>query len=160
MIHEGDQIPLDIALQYMDGKKLKRISSGELLGKGRIVLFAIPAPFSPACSELHLPGYVANSYELKKKGVDAIVCISTSDAFVMDAWARDNNIVDELRMIADGNAEFARALGANIDMSRFSLGERSARYSMLIEDGIVKMLNMEKGGALDVSKVEVILDAL
>ncbi|MDH5544376.1 MAG: peroxiredoxin [Gammaproteobacteria bacterium] len=160
MIKVGDRVPDNISLQYMDGKRVKDISSGELFSKGRVVLFAVPGAFTPACSEQHLPGYVSHSYDLRQKGIDDIVCIAVNDAFVMNAWAKDNNIVDEVRFIADGNGDFARAIGVNMDMTRFGLGERSMRYSMLIEDGIVTILNMENGGAFDVSKAEKILDAI
>jgi peroxiredoxin len=160
MLAEGDKLPENISLQYMDGKKVKNIRSGELFSGKKIVMFAVPGAFTPACSELHLPGYVTYSYEIKKKGVDQIICISVNDAFVMDAWAKANNIVDEVKMIADGNGDFARAIGMNMDMSKFGLGERSMRYSMIVDNGKVTMLNLEKGGALDVSKAELILDAL
>lgn len=160
MINEGDKLPQDISLQYMQGKKVKNIKSGDLFKNKKTVMFAVPGAFTPACSELHLPGYVTYSFEIKSKGIDQIICISVNDAFVMNAWAKDNNIVDEVSMIADGNGDFARAIGANMDMSKFGLGERSMRYSMIIDDGVVTMLNLEKGGAFDVSKAELIVDAL
>ena len=160
MIKEGEKIPENIALQYMDGKKLKTIKSGELFKGKKTVMFAVPGAFTPTCSEQHLPGYVTYSYEIKKKGVDQIICLSVNDAFVMDAWARQSNIVDEVRMIADGIGEFTRAIGLNLDLTKFYLGERSMRYSMIIDDGIVTMLNLEKGGAFDVSKAELIVDVL
>lgn len=160
MIQEGDKIPAGISLQYMDGKKVKNISSDDLFADKKTIIFAVPGAFTPTCSELHLPGYITHSYELKKLGIDQIICIATNDAFVMDAWAKDHNVVDEVRFIADGNGEFTRALGLEMDMSKFGLGERSKRYSMLVEGGVVKMLNVEKGGGLDVSKAEVFLDYL
>lgn len=160
MIQEGEKIPAGISLQYMDGKKVQNIDSQELFANQKTIIFAVPGAFTPTCSELHLPGYITHSYELKKLGIDQIICISVNDAFVMDAWARDHNVVDEVRFIADGNGDFTRALGLQVDMSKFGFGERSKRYSMLVEDGVIKMLNVEKGGGLDVSKAEVFLDLL
>lgn len=160
MIKEGDKLPENITLQYMQGKKVKNITSGDLFKGKKTVMFAVPGAFTPACSELHLPGYVTYSFEIKSKGVDQIICIAVNDAFVMSAWAKDNNIVDEVKMIADGNGDFTKAIGLNMDMSKFGLGERSMRYSMIIDDGVVTILNLEKGGAFDVSKAEIIVDAL
>lgn len=160
MIAEGDVIPAGIALYYMDGKKAKNIKSDELFAGKKSILFAVPGAFTPTCSELHLPGYITYSYELKKKGVDQIICMAVNDAFVMDAWAKANNVVDEVRFIADGSAEFSRAMGLDMDMSKFGLGLRSKRFSMLVDDGKVVMLNVEKGGGLDVSKAEIFLDFL
>ena len=160
MIKEGEKIPENIVLQYLDGKKVKTIKAGDLFAGKKSVMFAVPGAFTPTCSEQHLPGYVTYSYEIKKKGIDQIICLSVNDAYVMDAWARANNIVDEVKMIADGSGEFTRAMGLNMDLSKFFLGERSMRYSMIIDDGVVTMLNLEKGGAFDVSKAELIVDAL
>lgn len=160
MIQEGEKIPAGISLQYMDEKKVVNIDSEALFAGKKTIIFAVPGAFTPTCSELHLPGYVTHSYELKKLGIDQIVCIATNDAFVMNAWAKQNNVVDEVRFIADGNGEFTRALGLQMDMTKFGLGERSKRYSMLVDDGVVKLLNVEKGGGLDVSKAEVFLDFL
>ena len=160
MIKEGDKVPGDISLQYMDEKKVKTLKTEGLFKGKKTVMFAVPGAFTPTCSEQHLPGYVTYSYELKKKGVDQIICLSVNDAFVMDAWAKDNNIVDEVLMLADGSGDFTRALGLELDLSKFFLGKRSMRYSMIIDDGVVTMLNLEKGGAFDVSKAELILDIL
>ena len=113
----------------------------------------------PTCSQAHLPGYVANADKIKAKGVDDIVCVSVNDAFVMDAWGKDKN-AEHLVMAGDGNADFTKALGLEMDGSGFGLGTRSQRYAMVVDDGVVTKLAVEAGGAFEVSKAEAILEAL
>jgi peroxiredoxin len=125
--------------------------------KGKVALFALPGAFTPTCSAKHLPGYIEHAAELKKKGVSKIACLSVNDAFVMGAWGKSQNAADKVDMLADGNAEFTRKIGLTMDGSKFGLGERSQRYSMVVEDGVVKSLNIEKPGAFEVSNAETIL---
>jgi len=124
-----------------------------------VVLFAVPGAFTPTCSAAHLPGYVVNSDKIKAQGVDAIVCLSVNDAFVMNAWSQGQN-AEEIIMAADGNGEFTKAMGLEMDGSGFGLGTRSSRYSLIAEDGRITVLNLEKGGAFEVSSAEAVLAAL
>ncbi len=155
----GDTVPdVQVMLAGPDGPTPARTS--EVLGAGRVVLFAVPGAFTPTCSDYHLPSYVIRQDELKAKGVDRVVCISVNDAFVMDAWAKDQNVGDAVLMVADGNGEFTEALGLQMDGSSFGLGTRSQRYAMVLEDGVVTALNVEPGPGLSVSAADAILEVL
>ena len=160
MIKVGDKIPANLSLYVMDSGKPNKLSTEALFKSKRTVLFAVPGAFTPTCSELHLPGYLSCLYDFREKGVNQVACVSVNDVFVMNAWAKANNIVDEITMLADGNADFTKALGLEIDMSKFGLGLRSIRYAMVIDDMVVTMLKAEQGGELNVSKAEVVLEAL
>jgi len=131
------------------------------LTKGKkIAIFGLPGAYTPTCSAQHVPGYVKHAAELKAKGVDEIWCISVNDAFVMGAWGRDQNAVGTVRMMGDGNGDYSKALGLDADMSKFGMGTRSQRYSMLVDDGVVKQLNVEQGGKFEVSNAETLLAQL
>lgn len=131
------------------------------LTKGKtIAIFGLPGAYTPTCSAQHVPGYVALADKLKAAGVDEIWCVSVNDAFVMGAWGRDQNATDIIRMMADGNGDFTRALGLEADFSKYGMGIRSQRYSMLVVNGVVKQLNVEEGGNFDVSKAETLLAQL
>ncbi|HEY5798725.1 MAG TPA: peroxiredoxin [Burkholderiaceae bacterium] len=128
------------------------------LTKGKtIAIFGLPGAYTPTCSAQHVPGYVQHAAALKGKGVDEIWCISVNDAFVMGAWGRDQKATGTVRMMADGNAAFSKALGLDADFSKHGMGTRSQRYSMLVVDGVVKQLNVEQGGKFEVSNAETIL---
>ncbi|MBT3428195.1 MAG: peroxiredoxin [Gammaproteobacteria bacterium] len=154
----GDQIP-QVTLKTMGEKGPENLAMADLCAGKKVVLFAVPGAFTPTCSAAHLPGYVVNSDEIKAKGVDAIVCLSVNDAFVMNAWGEGQNAT-EIIMAADGNGEFTKAMGLEMDGSGFGLGTRSSRYSLVAEDGKITILNLEKGGAFEVSSAEAILAAL
>jgi len=131
------------------------------LAKGKkIAIFGLPGAFTPTCSAQHVPGYVRQADALKAKGVDEIWCIAVNDAFVMGAWGRDQKATGIVRMMADGNAAFTKALGLDADFSKFGMGTRSQRYSMLVEDGVVKQLNVEQPGKFEVSNAETLLAQL
>lgn len=131
------------------------------LAKGKkIVVFGLPGAYTPTCSAQHVPGYVKHAAELKAKGVDEIWCISVNDAFVMGAWGREQKATGVVRMLADGNATFSKALGLDADFSKFGMGTRSQRYSMLVENGVVRQLNVEQPGKFDVSNAETMLAQL
>lgn len=131
------------------------------LVKGRtIAIFGLPGAFTPTCSAQHVPGYVQHAQALKAKGVDEIWCISVNDAFVMGAWGRDQKSNGIVRMMADGNAAFSKALGLDADFSKFGMGTRSQRYSMLVQDGVVRQLNIEQAGKFEVSNAETLLKQL
>ena len=157
-IQVGDSIP-EVTLKTMGEKGPQDISTGEIFSGKKVVMFAVPGAFTPTCSAAHLPSFVANADKIKAKGVDSIVCVAVNDAFVMDAWGKAGN-AEDLTMVADGNGELAKALGVEMDGSGFGLGTRSMRYSLIAEDGKVTTLNLEKGGAYEVSSGEAILEAL
>lgn len=157
-IQEGDRLP-EATLHVMQDGRPTAVTTGDLFGGKKVVLFAVPGAFTPTCSQAHLPGYVANADEIKAKGVDSIVCVAVNDAFVMDAWGADRN-AEELVMAGDGNGEFTAAIGLEMDGRGFGLGTRSERYAMIVDDGVVTKLAVEAPGAFEVSKAEAILEAL
>lgn len=135
--------------------------STEALFKGRTVaLFSVPGAFTPTCSAKHLPGYITNAEAMRTAGVDEIVCISVNDAFVMGAWGQSAGAAGKVTMVADGNAEFVTALGLTMDGSKFGMGLRGQRFSMLIKDGVVTQLNVEDPGAFSVSSAETMMAQL
>ena len=156
-ISEGTMLPLDVKLKEMTDQGPKDVSVGDLVKGKRVVLFAVPGAFTPTCSQKHLPGYVAGAADLKKKGVDEIVCISVNDAFVMDAWGKAQGATGKVRMLADGNGDFTRAVGLELDASGFGMGKRSQRYAMVVKDGKVETLQVEPGPGLNASSCEVVL---
>ncbi len=158
-IKVGDRIP-SATLHRMTADGPAEVSTEELFGGKRVALFALPGAFTPTCSAKHLPGFVANADALKAKGVDTIACVSVNDAFVMDAWGKDQNVGDKVMMLADGSAEFTRALGLELDLIARGLGVRSQRYSMVVEDGVVAALHVEDGTGVSVSDAETLLGDL
>jgi peroxiredoxin len=132
----------------------------DLVKGKKIAIFGLPGAYTPTCSAKHVPGYIQHAAELKAKGVDEIWCISVNDAFVMGAWGRDQKATGTVRMMADGNAAFSKALGLDADFSKFGMGTRSQRYSMLVEDGVVKQLNVEQPGKFEVSNAETLVGQL
>ena len=157
-VQVGDSIP-DVTLKIMGENGPEDISTADVFSGKKVVMFAVPGAFTPTCSNAHLPGFVANADKIKEKGVDAIVCISVNDAFVMDAWGKAGN-AEEIMMVGDGNCELANALGVTMDGSGFGLGTRSMRYSLVAEDGKITTLNLEQGGAYEVSSADAILEVL
>ncbi|KAI3796830.1 hypothetical protein L1987_39516 [Smallanthus sonchifolius] len=158
----GDKLP-DATLSYFDSDgELQTTTISDLTKSKKTILFAVPGAFTPTCSQKHLPGFVEKSGELKAKGVDTIACISVNDAFVMKAWKSDLKIGDEVVLLSDGNGDFTKAIGCELDLSDkpVGLGVRSRRYAMLVEDGVVKVLNLEEGGAFTSSGAEDMLKAL
>ena len=158
-IKVGDKIP-SAKLRVMTSEGPKDISTDEIFKGKKVVLFALPGAFTPTCSAKHLPGFVQNAASIRGKGVDTIACLSVNDAFVMGAWGKDQKVGDKVMMLADGNAEFSRALGLENDFSGYGMGVRSKRYAMVVDNGVVKALNVEKPGAFEVSSAEAILKAL
>ena len=159
-IQVGDKVPA-ATLKYLGPEGPKEISTDELFSGKKVALFAVPGAFTPTCSQRHLPGYVDKASDLKGKGVDQIVCVSVNDAFVMGAWGKAQNVGDKVMMLADGSGDFARAIGMDIDLGRAGLGTRSKRYSMLVEDGTVKALNVEQvPSQVEVSSADAMLKAL
>ena len=157
-IKVGDTLPqAQLVKATADGPEA---IDGAAFFKGRTVaLFAVPGAFTPTCSARHLPGYVDKGQELRAKGVDEIACVSVNDPFVMGAWSKASD-AGAITMLADGNGDFAEALGLTMDGSKFAMGKRSQRYSMLVEDGVVKQLNVEAPGEFKVSSAEHLLSAM
>ncbi len=157
-IQVGDRLP-DVPLAIGTPEGPKPTTSGEFFSGKKVALFAVPGAFTPTCSARHLPSYVEKAKELKGQGVDEIACISVNDPFVMAAWGKADGSED-ITMLADGNGVFADAVGLAMDGSKFGMGKRSQRYSMILDDGVVKELNIEQGGEFRVSSAEYMLAQL
>lgn len=158
-IEKGDTLP-DVELRFMGEKGPEKKAVKELFGGKRVALFAVPGAFTATCSNKHAPSYIAHADELKAKGIDAIFCTSTTDIFVLEAWAKSMGSEGKITMIADGNYEFARGLGLTFDGSAFGMGERSQRYSMIVSDGVVEQLFTENPGTYEKSSAEHMLENL
>ncbi|HUB72276.1 MAG TPA: peroxiredoxin [Acidimicrobiales bacterium] len=158
-IRVGDRIP-DVQLKMVTSQGTEVVGTADVLGKGRVVLFGVPAAFSPTCSDVHLPGFVVHADDLLARGVDGIFCVSVNDAYVMAAWGRSQGVEDKVAMLADGNGELARAMGLDLDLSAGGLGGRNRRYAAILENGVVTQLFLEERTGLEVSTVEAVLSAL
>jgi len=157
-IQAGDKIPdVPIAIATSDGPQ--PTTSGDFFKGKRVALFAVPGAFTPTCSARHLPSYVDKAAELKGKGIDEIACISVNDPFVMSAWG-DRDGSGDITMLADGNGQFAEAVGLEMDGSKFGMGKRSQRYSMVVNDGVVEQVNVEAPGEYRASSAEHMLEQL
>lgn len=162
----GDRLPQGTLSEFIESETEgcalgpNTFQVGDLVKGKKIAIFGLPGAYTPTCSAQHVPGYVAHAQQLKAKGVDEIWCISVNDAFVMGAWGREQKATGVIRMMADGNADFSKALGLDADFSKFGMGTRSQRYSMLVEDGLVTQLNIEHGGKFEVSNAETLLAQL
>lgn len=155
----GEKLP-DVTVKVPSPDGPKSVQTGEVLGSGRVVLFAVPGAFTPTCSDYHLPGYVLRAEDLKAKGVDTVACIAVNDAFVMGAWAADREVGQKVLMLADGAADFTKAVGLEFDLSGAGLGIRSRRYAMVLQDGVVTDLSVEEGGGVEVSGADAVLAKL
>lgn len=157
-ISVGDKLP-DVKLTKATAEGPDQVQSGDFFAGKKIALFSVPGAFTPTCSAKHLPGFVDKAADLKAKGVDEIACTAVNDAFVMGAWQGASN-AGEVTMLADGNAEFAEAIGLTMDGSGFGMGTRGQRWSMVVNDGVVEQLNVEQGGNFEVSSAEYMLGQL
>ncbi len=155
----GDSLP-KATFMTMTAEGPGPVTTDQLFGGKRVALFAVPGAFTPTCSAKHLPGFKEHAADLKAKGVDTIACVSVNDMFVMKAWAKDQGITDEVLMLADGNGDFTKALGLEMDGSKFGMGLRSQRYSFVAKDGVVEKLNVEEGGDFKVSSADYMLAQL
>lgn len=158
-IKVGDKIP-SVSLKTMDKDGMQTLSTDDIFKGKKVVLFALPGAFTPTCSAKHLPGFVQNAGALKGKGIDTIACLSVNDAFVMDAWGKAQNVGDNVLMLADGNADFSKAVGLTMDGSGYGMGTRACRYAMVVDNGVVKALNVEAPGAFEVSSAEAVMKVL
>jgi peroxiredoxin len=159
-IKVGDKIP-SATLKQMTAEGPKDVTTDELFRGKKVALFAVPGAFTPACSQRHLPGYVDKAADIKSKGIDEIVCVAVNDVFVLTAWGKEQKAEGKVRMLADGSGDFVRALGLELDLTKMGLGKRSQRYSMLVDNGVVKSLNVEQQpGQVDGSGADAMLRAL
>jgi|SRR5436305_5357633 len=155
-VQPGDTIP-NVKLRTTDGHDL---STKDLCAGRKIVLFAVPGAFTPTCSDYHLPGFVERAREIRARGVDTIACVAVNDHYVMNAWGNARGVGEQVLMLADGNGDFARAMGLEMDSRPFGLGMRSRRYAALVDDGVIKVLHVDQPGRLEVSTAEEILKVL
>jgi peroxiredoxin len=155
-IRTGDHLPeAAFTTPGLDGPQ--QVTTDQVFKGKKVVVFAVPGAFTPTCSVRHLPGFRDKASEFRAKGVETIVCLAVNDVFVLDAWAKDQGAGDQVLMLADGNGDFTRKLGLEMDASKFGMGQRSQRYAMLVEDGVVKDLQVEQPGEFRVSSAEYIL---
>jgi len=155
----GDKLP-DAEFTTMTGDGQQKLSTDTIFTGRKVVLFAVPGAFTPTCSMNHLPGFVQNIAAIKAKGVDTVACVAVNDVFVMDAWGKASGANGSILMLADGNGDFARAIGLEFDLTQAGLGKRSKRYSMIIDNGVVKSLNVEDKPGVNVSGADTILGQL
>lgn len=159
MIAVGDRLP-NVTIQTKTSEGIRPVATGELFTGKKAVLFAVPGAFTPTCSDHHLPGFMNKTEELRARGVELVACVAVNDAHVMGAWAKAQNTGDEVLLLADGNAELARAAGLEIDLTKAGMGLRSKRYAMILEDGVVRYLGVEPAPGVTVSGVDAVLAAL
>ncbi|MCB2107631.1 MAG: peroxiredoxin [Rhodobacteraceae bacterium] len=143
-IKQGDQMP-EGKFRTMTANGPAEISTDDLFKGKKVVLFSVPGAFTPTCSNQHLPSYLKNYDQIKAKGFDTIACMAVNDAFVMDAWGKDRGVGDKIKMLADGNGEYTKKLGLELDASKFGLGTRGKRFSMIVNDGKVETVNVDEG---------------
>ena len=155
----GDSIP-EINLTRVTADGPVPIGSSDYFAGRKVALFSVPGAFTPTCSARHLPGFVERADELKAKGIDEIACTAVNDAFVLSAWAQSGEVGDKVTMLADGNGEFVQALGLGMDASKFGMGPRGQRFSMVVNDGKVEQLNVEEPGAFNVSSADYMIERL
>ncbi len=158
-IQIGDRIP-NIPLVKVTDAGPETVDSDAFFAGRRVALFSVPGAFTPTCSAKHLPGFVTNADALKAKGIDEIACTAVNDFFVMKAWGAANGVDGKITLLADGNAAFAQALGLTMDASKFGMGTRGQRYSLVVKDGVVEQLNVEAPGEFRVSSAEYLLEQL
>jgi glutaredoxin/glutathione-dependent peroxiredoxin len=159
MVNVGDKMPAGTFTKITkDGPQ--KVDAQEFFKGRKVVLFSVPGAFTPTCDAKHLPGFVEQASAIKGKGVDAIACMAVNDAFVMKAWGKSQNTEGKVEMIADGNAEYTKALGLDMDASGFGMGTRGQRFSLLVDDGVVKQVNVEQKGEFKVSSAEHVLTQL
>ena len=158
-IQVGDRLP-EVTFKVFTAEGPASRSTADIFAGKTVALVAVPGAFTPTCSARHLPGYVDQAPALKALGIDTIACVSVNDVFVMDAWGKSQNVGEDVLMLADGNAEFAKALGLELDGSKFGMGTRSQRYSMIVKDGVVETLNIEAPGEFKVSAADYMVNQI
>lgn len=156
----GDTVPNATLAEYQAGSQPQMHQVEDLVKDKKIALFAVPGAFTPTCTEKHLPGFLDNVAAFKAKGVDEVWCVAVNDMFVMDAWGRSMNVDGNMRMLADGSADWTKKLGLVLDLTEKGLGVRSQRYSAFLDNGVVKQLNVDEGGVLSISDAQTLLDQI
>ena len=157
-IAAGQKLP-EATFKINDGDGPANLTTEQMFAGKKVVLFGVPGAFTPTCSERHLPGYVQNLEAFRQRDID-VACLAVNDAFVMDAWAKSQQVPEELAMLADGNGEFVKALGLEMDATKFGMGLRGKRFALYAEDGVVKKLAVEAPGEFKVSSAEAVLEAI
>ncbi len=158
-VNVGGKVP-SVTLKHMTAEGPKDITTDEIFTGKKVIIFGLPGAFTPTCSAKHVPGFVEHYDALKAKGVDGIYCVSVNDAFVMGAWGKQQNAEGKVTMLADGNADFAKAMGLDADFSPYGMGTRCKRFAAVVENGTVKVLNVEAPGAFEVSSAEYVMKQL
>ncbi len=158
-IKAGDKMPSG-AFKTMTAEGAKEVSTDALFGGKTVVLFSVPGAFTPTCDAKHLPGYLQHFDALKSKGVDTIACMAVNDMFVMNAWGKSSQVGDKVLMLADGNGDYTRALGLELDARGFGMGMRGQRFAIIVKDGVATQVNIEAGGEFKVSAAEHVLGQL
>jgi peroxiredoxin len=158
-IKVGERVPEGKFTQMTDSGP-DALTTAELFGGKKVALFSVPGAFTPTCSAKHLPGYVQQADALKARGIDTVACMAVNDVFVMSAWGKSAGVGEQVLMLADGNGEYAAALGLELDASGFGMGTRGQRFSMVVDDGVVAQLNIEPAGKFGVSSAETMLEQL
>jgi len=158
-IKVGDKVP-SANFMTMGADGPEPMTSEQLFSGNRVALFAVPGAFTPTCSAKHLPGFKEQAQALRGKGIDTIACTSVNDVFVMGAWGQEQSVGDDVVMLADGNGDFAEALGLVLDAQGFGMGQRSQRYSMVVNDGVIETLNVDEGGEFKISSADYMLENL
>ena len=158
-VSTGDRIP-DVTLRRTTSNGVEEVSTAEFFGGRTVALLGVPGAFTPACSDVHLPGFVASADALRAAGVDEIVCVAVNDAFVMDAWGRASCAADHITFLADGNGELAAKMGLELDLGAIGLGVRNRRYAALVRDGVIEYLGVEPGREVGVSSADAVLEYL
>ena len=159
-IQIGDTVPNATLAEFPTGGSVQALEVNDLVKGKRIVVFAVPGAFTPTCSERHLPGFLEQAEAFKAKGIDEIWCLAVNDAFVMEAWGRDRQVNGAIRMMADGSADWVKKMGLSLDLSAKGLGVRAQRFSAYLDNGVVKQLNLDEGGAFSVSDAQTLLQQL
>jgi peroxiredoxin len=158
-INVGDRVPSG-TLKQMTKDGPSNVTTDQLFAGKTVVLFSVPGAFTPTCHAKHLPGFVEKYDQFKAKGVDTVACLAVNDVFVMDAWGKASGVGEKIAMLADGNAEFTKALGLELDASGFGMGTRGKRFALVVKDGVVKHLNVESAGEFRVSAADYVLGQL
>jgi len=158
-IKVGDRMPSG-TLKTMTKDGPKDVTTDDLFKGKKVVLFSVPGAFTPTCDAKHLPGFVQLAYQIQAKGVDTIACMAVNDVFVMNAWGKASSVGDKVVMLADGNGDYAKALGLELDASKFGMGTRGKRFALVVDDGVLKSVNIEEAGQFKVSSAEHILGQL
>jgi peroxiredoxin len=158
-INVGDKVP-SATLMKMTADGPAPVATDELFGGRTVALFSVPGAFTPTCSAKHLPGFIEHADEIRGRGIDEIVCISVNDVFVMNAWGKSSGANDKVTLLADGNGDFVKAIGLTMDGTKFGMGVRGQRFSMLVKDGKVAQLHVEEPGAFKVSSAEYLIEQL